>query len=149
LVYAIETHLKIHQENLQAARKLDRVHPLEDPGERKYRRVELARAERLPLSDALYQELHETIGNIVAAARWQPQLMSGNRPIALEGPAKPTARHANLRANLLDNPDQSQAAFVKLCRVHPNTVRRTRRELEEARAIPFLAHRHAQASHHI
>jgi hypothetical protein len=50
--------------------------------------------------------------------------------------------HADLRAALLEDPDRPQAAFVKLCRVHPITVRRCRRELEEAGAIPVLAHRH-------
>jgi hypothetical protein len=29
--------------------------------------------------------------------------------------------------------------------VHPDTVRRTRHELEEAGVIPFLAHRHSKA----
>jgi hypothetical protein len=43
------------------------------------------------------------------------------------------------------NPDQPQAVFVKRCRVHPDTVRRCRREPEEAGAIPFLAHRHGPA----
>jgi hypothetical protein len=64
-------------------------------------------------------------------------------PPALAIPAPNADRHAGLRAALLENPDQPQADFVRLCHVHPNTVRRCRRELEEAGAIPYLAHRHA------
>jgi hypothetical protein len=86
----------------------------------------------------------------VNAARGQAMKLPWGAPAALTPPAGPTPaalpnpdRHADLRAALLENPDQPQADFVKLCRVHPNTVRRTRRELEEAGAIPFLAHRHA------
>jgi hypothetical protein len=58
-------------------------------------------------------------------------------------PAVPKANpRADLRAALLENPDQPQAAFVRRFRVHPITVRRCRRELEEAGVIPVLAHRH-------
>jgi hypothetical protein len=51
-------------------------------------------------------------------------------------------RHAAVRAALTENPDRSQASLVKECKVHPDTVRRCRRELEEAGAIPVLPHRH-------
>ena len=51
--------------------------------------------------------------------------------------------HTDLRAALLEDPDQPQATFVRRFRVHPITVRRCRRELEEAGAIPYLEHRHA------
>jgi hypothetical protein len=92
------------------------------------------------LSDKTKQELADAIGNVMSAARGHPQLLPGDQPAAL---IEPPDRHGDLRAALLENPDQPQAAFVKLCRVHPYTVRRTRRELEDAGAIPFLAHRHA------
>ena len=58
-------------------------------------------------------------------------------------PAAKADRYADLRLALLENPDQPQAAFVAGFHVHPNTVRRCRRELEEAGVIPYLAHRHA------
>jgi hypothetical protein len=51
-------------------------------------------------------------------------------------------RYTSLREALIKNADQPQASFVKQFRVHPITVRRCRRELEEAGAIPVLAHRH-------
>jgi hypothetical protein len=60
-------------------------------------------------------------------------------------PSARTDRHAAVRAGLLEDPDRPQATFVKLCRVHPDTVRRCRRQLEEAGAIPYLAHRHGPA----
>jgi hypothetical protein len=74
-----------------------------------------------------------------AAAAAPPPLLT--IPAAM--PAAKTDRHASLQEALLENPDQPQAAFVKLCRVHPYTVRRCRRELEQAGAIPYLEHRHA------
>jgi hypothetical protein len=145
LVYAIETKRKIHNEELQAHRELDRVTPLEDPDERKWRKQELALS-RFTLPDEIQQELDDTIGNVMSAARGHPQLLPGNPPVALDVlsvDAPPTTdRQAALRTALLENPNQPQATFVKLCRVHPNTVRRCRRELDEAGAIPFLAHRH-------
>jgi hypothetical protein len=58
-------------------------------------------------------------------------------------------RHADLRAALLENPDQPQATFVARFHVHPITVRECRRELEEAGAIPFLAHRHGLSNAHL
>jgi hypothetical protein len=140
LAYAIETSRKIHQERIENERKLDRLLPLEDPDERQARRLELARADQSPLAAHVSQELHQTIGAVVTAARRQPQLIREDlSPIAL----KPPERHELLVAMLIENPDQPQATFVKECRVHPNTVRRTRQELEETGAIPFLAHRHA------
>ena len=63
-------------------------------------------------------------------------------PPAVPMPLPKATPNADLRAALLEDPDRPQAAFVKLCRVHPITVRRCRRELEEAGAIPVLAHRH-------
>jgi hypothetical protein len=93
-------------------------------------------------SDEVKRGLADAIGNVMSAARGQPQLLPGDQPGALIEPPM-TDRHATLRTALLENPDQPQAAFVKLCRVHPYTVRRCRRELEEAGAIPFLEHRHA------
>jgi len=42
-------------------------------------------------------------------------------------------------------PDQPQATFVKQFGVHPLTVRRCRRELEEGGAIPVLPHRHGHS----
>jgi hypothetical protein len=137
-VYAIETSLKIRREHIAWERELDRLHPL-DPYERKGRRLALAQAEQLPLADHVRQELHQTINDVVTAARKQPQLLLGTPPTAM----KPTERHELLTAMLRENPDQPQATFVKECRVHPSTVRRTRRELEVAGEIPVLAHRHA------
>jgi hypothetical protein len=83
------------------------------------------------------RELENAISNVVNTAHRRPWLLPEAATPAI------TDRHANLRAALRENPDQPQADFVKLCRVHPNTVRRTRRELEEAGVIPFLEHRHA------
>ena len=122
MVYAIETSLKIHQERIEDERKLDRLLPL-DPDERKARRLELARAEQFPLAAHVSQELHQTIGAVVTAARRQPQLIPEDlSPIAL----KPAERHELLVTMLIENPDQPQATFVRECRVPPNTVRRTR-----------------------
>jgi hypothetical protein len=95
---------------------------------------------------ALFQRVTEKafLSTQVQAQRlpWESTVAALPPPI-LTIPAAKTDRHADLLAALRENPDQPQAAFVKLCRVHPNTVRRARRELEEAGAIPFLAHRHA------
>jgi hypothetical protein len=150
LAYVIDTNRQNHQEYIQAQRKLDRVIPLEDPLERKWRRRELDAAERFILPDEAIQELDDTVGAVIAAARRQPQWTPGNQPLALDAPAETPMpdRHTDLRAALIENPDQPQAAFVKWFRVHPITVRRCRRELEEAGAIPILPHRHgpAQAS---
>jgi hypothetical protein len=66
-------------------------------------------------------------------------------PPAVPMPLPKANPHADLRAALLENPDQPQAAFVRRFRVHPITVRRCRRELEEAGVIPILAHRHGPA----
>jgi hypothetical protein len=63
--------------------------------------------------------------------------------------AEPTTtkdRHVDLCLALIENPDQPQAVFVKRFHVHPNTVRQTRRELEEAGEIPVLTHRHGPAN---
>jgi hypothetical protein len=96
----------------------------------------------------------DAIENLVGAARGQTQQLPWEAPpaLSLALPALPMPvalskadRHADLRAALLENPDQPQAAFVKRFRVHPLTVRRCRRELEETGAIPFLAHRHGPA----
>jgi hypothetical protein len=154
LDYAIETVLKIHQENLQSERKLDGEIPLGvglpgDPTCRLWRRVQLAEAKRAPLEDHVRQELHQAIGAVVNAARQQPQLFAKDQQavpppavVSVPAPAAVTDRHAELRAALIANPDQPQAVFVERFRVHPDTVRRCRRELEEAGAIPFLPHRH-------
>jgi len=150
LDYAIETALKIHQENLQSERKLDREIPLGvglpgDPTRRLSRRVQLTEAKRAPLEDHVRQELHQAIGAVVNAARQQPPLFDKDQPppaaVSVPAPAMVTDRHAELRAALIANPDQPQAVFVARFRVHPDTVRRCRRELEAAGAIPILAHR--------
>jgi hypothetical protein len=104
-----------------------------------------------------FEIFKDTVEQLVSAARCQTQKLPWHTPasLPLAPPALPTHaarpkadRHAVVRAALLENPDRPQAAFVKLCRVHPNTVRRCRQELEQAGAIPYLAHRHgpAQAS---
>jgi hypothetical protein len=93
----------------------------------------------------------EQIGKLVSAAQSQTKELSwkpaGLLPIALPAMPLPTERlrvdrQAELRSAMRENPDQPQAAFVKQFRVHPITVRRTRRELEETGVIPVLSHRH-------
>jgi hypothetical protein len=101
------------------------------------------------------EEFITAIENLAAAGRHRlPQLFWDAAPRALKAPSqreisaarKIVERRDAVRAALLANPDQPQAVFVKRCRVHPDTVRRTRRELEEAGVIPFLAHRHSNAA---
>jgi hypothetical protein len=84
---------------------------------------------------------HGAVKRLVIAAQGPTTKLPWEGPAVLPL-APPTDRRAELREALLENPDQPQAAFVRLCRVHPNTVRRCRRELEEAEDIPFLPHRH-------
>ena len=97
--------------------------------------------------------LTSQVEKLVAEARSQTHQLPWDTPasLVLAPPPLPTPaalpksnRHADLRLAMRETPDQPQAAFVKRFRVHPITVRRCRRELEEAGAIPFLAHRHAQ-----
>jgi hypothetical protein len=99
-------------------------------------------------------EFVPVVENLLAAAQEQPPGLpwrAGQRPPlqlpwgTIQPQQPPSARYAGLRAALLEDPDQPQAAFVKRFRVHPITVKRCRRELEEAGAIPFLAHRHGPA----
>ena len=85
------------------------------------------------------------IENLYAAGRGHTPRLPWDQPQRLL--EAPDERHAAVRTALLENPDQPQSAFVKRYRVHPDTVQRTRRELEEAGAIPFLAHRHGPADH--
>ena len=66
-------------------------------------------------------------------------------PPSVPTPLPKANHHADLRAALIENPDQPQAAFVRRFRVHPITVKRCRRELEETGAIPVLEHRHGPA----
>jgi hypothetical protein len=145
LNYEVDTQLKVHRDRLQIAREVDQECPLTNPAARRARRVELAQAKKKPLSDNIRQEIDQMVAKVVAASRRQPQLMPGKQPLALPVSAElpPTDPHAELRAALLEDPDRPQATFVSLCRVHPITVRRCRRELEEAGAIPYLEHRHA------
>jgi hypothetical protein len=105
---------------------------------------------RLEMGPGLYHEevqelFMRQVKKSVAAAQGQVLKLPWGAPPVLPIPASlPKAdKHADLRAALLQNPDQPQAAFVARFHVHPNTVRRCRRELEEAGAIPFLSHRHA------
>jgi hypothetical protein len=102
-----------------------------------------------------HEEFVTAIENLSAAGRHPlPRLLWDAAPRALKAPdqhgipaaRKIVERRDAVRAALLANPDQPQAVFVKRCRVHPDTVRRTRRELEEAGKIPFLVHRHSKAA---
>jgi hypothetical protein len=99
-----------------------------------------------------HEEFVTAIENLSAAGRQPlPRLFWDAAQHALEAPKQrlgiPIAeRHDAVRIALITDPDQPQAAIVKCCCVHPDTVRRTRRELEEAGVIPFLAHRHSKAA---
>jgi hypothetical protein len=125
-VYEIETGRKSFHENVKYQRDLIRRFPSEDPWMRG-QEIEQQRREGKPqprLSDEVKRELADAIADVMSAAHGNPQLLPGDQPAALIEP--PMAdRHATLRTALLENPDQPQAAFVKLCRVHPSTVRRT------------------------
>jgi hypothetical protein len=138
-VYEIEGLRGLHQRQLQNARILgtNRV-PLPDGGTAKYEPP-------FSLSDKTQEKFTSVIEDVFTAARGHPRLLPDNAPPALHAPSV-TGRHAAIRAALLENPDRPQAEFVKRCRVHPDTVRRTRRELEEAGEIPFLVHRHSKAT---
>jgi hypothetical protein len=133
IVYGIEGLRYKHQQEIKFARAMgrDRV-PLPDGGTLKY-------TPPFDLAEGVKKELDSAIADVFIEARQQPQLLPGNPPPAL------AARHASIAADLIANPDQSQAALVRKHRCHPDTIRRTRRELEEAGKIPFLAHRHAQS----
>jgi hypothetical protein len=61
-----------------------------------------------------------------------------------QSPTTITDRHVDLCLALIENPDQPQTVFVKRFHVHPNTVRQTRRELEEAGEFPVLTHWHGR-----
>ena len=112
--------------------------------------------ERACYLEAARELFRETVEDLLAAAQGQMQRLPWKAPtvLVLAPPAVPVpemkapmaepkaARHTELRAALLENPDQPQATFVKRFRVHPITVRRCRRELEEAGEIPVLTHRH-------
>jgi hypothetical protein len=98
LNYAIETMLKVHQENLQTERKLDRVVPLEnldrswERRERSARKLALVQAEKPPLADYLRQELHQAIGMVVNAARQQPQMLrEGSQAVPLPASSELTS----------------------------------------------------------
>jgi hypothetical protein len=148
LAYVIDAERQIFQEDVRVQRKAIRQTRSIEPFMREMERhqlQELANA-RFKLPDAIKQELDDAVGNVLATARRQPQLFEQamTLPAVVSEPA-PTARtdrHAELRAALIANPDLPQAAFVERFRVHPITVRRCRRELEEAGTIRFLAHRH-------
>jgi len=149
-VYEIETQRTVAREDLKNHRDVDRVFPLEDPDERRCRRRDLDWAQRNWLPEIAKQELRDASGKVMSAARAHLQLRSKHPLSLVRDPSAdvPKAeRHAAVRTALLENPDQPQSTFVKRYRVHPDTVQRTRRELEEAGAIPFLAHRHGPADH--
>jgi hypothetical protein len=115
IVYGIEGLRYKYQEEIKYARAMgrDRV-PLPDGGTMKY-------TPPFDLSDRVEQDLADAIEDVMSTARTQPQLLPDGQPLTLNAPAKPpmTDRHADLRAALLENPDQPQAVFVKLCRVPP------------------------------
>jgi len=71
---------------------------------------------------------------------YQPPM---SQPCA-QSPTTITDRHVDLCLALIENPDQPQTVFVKRFHVHPNTVRQTRRELEEAGEFPVLTHWHGR-----
>jgi hypothetical protein len=137
-VYEIEALRGLYRRDVQVARTLGygRV-PLPDGGTAKYEKS-------FNLPDEIQEELTSVVENVFTAARGHPRLLPDNAP--LPAPSVARRQHAEVRAALLANPDQPQAVFVKHCHVHPDTVRRTRREPEEAGVIPFLAHRHSNAA---
>jgi hypothetical protein len=139
-IYEIGALRGLYQRNLQFARSIgaNRV-PLPDGGTIKYEFP-------FSLSDKIQEELTNAVEGVFTAARGHPRLLPPNTPRALPAPSVARRQHAAIRAALLENPDRPQAEFVKRCGVHPDTVRRTRRELEEAGEIPFLAHRHSNAA---
>jgi hypothetical protein len=139
-VYEIGAWRGLHRQNLENARILgtNRV-PLPDGGTAKYEPP-------FSLPDEIQEELTNAVEGVFTAARGHPRLLPNNVLPVLPAPSVARRQHAAIRAALLENPDRPQAEFVKRYRVHPDTVRRTRHELEEAGEIPFLAHRHANAA---
>jgi len=81
------------------------------------------------------------------ALPWQPRGLLPIAPPTVTLPAAhgPVDCHADLRSAMRENPDQPQATFVKRFGAHPLTVKRCRRELEKAGAIPVLPHRHGHS----
>jgi hypothetical protein len=138
-VYELEALRGLYRRDVQVAQILGygRV-PLPDGGTAKYEKP-------FNLPDEIQEELTNAVEGVFTAARGHPRLLPDNAPPVLPAPSV-AGRHAAVRAALLENPDRPQAEFVKRCRVHPDTVRRTRRELEEAGEIPFLVHRHSKAT---
>jgi hypothetical protein len=149
LSYQIEVSHKLRQKNIKAELKavrampVDRTEPYWGPTPAQLRLQQKSRLEAAmlaPLPDPIKEELDIAIGAVVNAARQQPQLFDA-LPVVGITPAAITDRHSALRAALIENPDQPQAVFVERFRAHPRTVRRTRRELEQAGEIPVLTHR--------
>jgi hypothetical protein len=108
LGYVIETKRKIHQADELLHRELIRRYPSENPILRMAEREQLKDPPPFELPDAIKQELHTAIANVVIAARKQPQLLPEQPQVTLDAipitePTTPD-RHAAVRAALLEIP---------------------------------------------
>ena len=105
LAYKIEPWREINREKITVARQVDREMPLEDDGGiraaviRRWRRLQLADAERAPLPDCLCQEPDEGVGDVLAAARQQSRLLPETSPVALLPAADEPAMRAEPHHN--------------------------------------------------